>query len=425
MACMNQYHRKRSGRGVLRAVCLLGILFGSLQMAFCPFALATSRFLFGSPTQFEANAVSRLNSAPLGTDKFVVCYADSGAAGQCRVGSVSGTTISFGTEAEFDADVIVNIGNSLIGVCQLDTDKFAVAYSDDTDDDGYVIAATVSGTTITFGTPVEFSGNLDAESIGCAGIATDKIIVGYNDEGTSDTGTGVVCTVSGTTVTCGTVNDYAATDYFALYNNPAKLDTDKFVVPFRGDDAADGFVVAGTASGTTITWGTVATITTNSISNSYACSPQDADRFVVVYNNETNTVGEAIAGTTSGTTITLGSAVDFNPTSGDIGGPGCVFISATKFVVTFPDQADSSFGKVSICEVDWTTRAITCITETQYVSEDTLDVINEDGQVISILSGYGTNEVKIVLGYIATSGTDDGQAVVAQVLRRRINVEDK
>lgn len=422
---MNNPLRKVSTQKVRIAGCLLIMFFLALQMLVCPLAFALGRFLLGTDTQFEANSTTRLNATEISTDKFVVCYTDSGAAGQCRVGSVSGTTITFGTEAQFDADVVVFTSFSLIGVCKLDTDKFAVAYSDDTDDDGYVIAATVSGTTITFGTPVEFSGNLDAESTGCAGIATDKIIVGYNDEGTSDTGTGVACTVSGTTVTCGTVNDYAATDYFALYNNPAKLDTDKFVMPFRGADAADGFVVAGTTSGTTITWGTVATITTNDVSNTHACSPRDADRFVVVYNDETNTAGMAIAGTTSGTTITLGTAVDFNPTSGDIGGPGCAFVSPDIFVVTYPDVADSQFGHLSICRVNWTTRAITCGTETTFVASDVLDVINEDGQLITTISGYGTSDAKIVVGFIQTAGTDDGQAQVVRVLRRRINVTDQ
>jgi hypothetical protein len=405
---------------------LVSVLLGLQCLLTCVPAFAVARFFFGTPEQFEANAVSHLGSAFLDTDTFVVCYSDSGAAGQCRVGTVTGTTIAFGTEAQFDADVVL-VANTAIGVCRLDTNKFAVAYMDDTDDDGYVVAASVSGTTITFGTPVEFSGNLDAEMVGCAMAATDKIIVGYNDEGTSDTGTGVACTATGTAFACGAVNDYAATDYMPFFNRPANLGTDKFVMPYSGQDAGgDAFVLVGTTSGNVITWGTVSTITTNSTSNTYACSPQDADRFVVVYNNETNTRGDAVAGTVSGTNITLSAAVDFNPTSEDVGSPGCTFISADRFVVSYPDASDGAQAKVSICDVDWTTPAITqCVTETIFSTSDALDLIAEDGQIIDLVDGYGTSEPKIILGYIDTAGTDDGNVVAALIQRRQTRIVDK
>lgn len=385
-------------------------------------AVDSFRFLFDAASQFEANDTSYMESAYLDTDKFVVCYADSGAAGQCRVGVVTGTSISWGTEEQFVADAV--IFGSAIGVCRLDTDKFAVVYTDDGQaDDGYVVAGSVSGDTITFGTPVEFA-NTDVEWQNCAGIATDKIIIGFDDETNSDTGTGVACSASGLTMSCGALNDYAGTDYYAQYNHPAKLDDDKFVMAFRGADASDGFVVAGTTSGNTITWGSVVTITTNNVSNTFTCSPQDTDRFVVVYNNETNTAGHVVAGTTSGTVITLGSVTDFNPTSQDTGAVACGFISATKFIVTYPDVGNSSFGSVVLCTVDWSTRDTSCITEEVFASVDTLDSVTTDGQIFEILDGYGTNEVKFVVGYKDTPSTDDGNAIVGQVLRRRVMIID-
>lgn len=388
-----------------------------------PSFAVSARLIFGTASQFEANEITRMESATIGTNKFVVCYADA-SAGQCRVGTVSGTTITWGTESQFAADVV--IAESLIGVCQLDTDKFAVVYGDDGQaEDGFVRAASVSGTTITWGAAVEFSNNLDADSVGCVDIATDKIIVGYNDEGTSGTGSGVACTASGTAMTCGTINDYAVTDYYALYNTPAKLGTDKFVMSFCSQDGTSAHVVAGTTSGTTITWGTVVTITTDTTSNTYACSPQDADRFVVVYNDETGSAGRAVAGTTSGTTITLGSVIDFNPTSEDVGSPACDFISANRFIVSYPDVGGAaSYGVAKVCEVDWTTRAVTCGEQVTYAAVDTLDSILTNGQALQVIDGYGTSDVKFVVGYVDTPGLDDGYAIIGRALRRRVIISD-
>lgn len=372
------------------------------------------RIRYGTASQFEANATSQISSAELTTDKFVICYTDSGAAGQCRVGSVSGTTITWGTEAQFAADVV--IANSRVGVCKIDTDKFAVVYTDDSLlDDGYTVVGTVSGTTITYGTAVEFH-DVDVEFQGCVGIATDKYLIAYNDETTSDTGTGVACSVSGTTITVGTVNDYAATDYFAQYNAPSKLDTDKFVVAFHGADSSDGFVVAGTTSGTTITWGTVVTVSTDDVNGLVTCAPTATDKFLNVYRNVTNTALEAVVGTTSAT-ITLGSVTDINPTSQDSGYPGCTFVSDTQALVYFPDVGGASSNGVSrLCDVDWTARTITCRPQQTFAAVDILSATTTDQSAIETIANYGsTTSAKVVLGYLDTPTSVDGYAIVGEI----------
>jgi hypothetical protein len=409
--------------------CLFLATFVAGDMAAGPSSFATgSGFVLGTASEFESGGATRLEVAYLDTNKFVVCYAD-GVAGQCRAATVSGTTITWGTEVEFDADIVTP--QSLLGVCRLDTNKFAVAYGDSSaGDSGYTRAASVSGTTISFGTAVQFDAG-DAESIGCTGVSTGKYLVVYNDETNSDTGTGVACTIDAATppaVTCGAENDYAATDYQSRYNRAAKIDTDKFVAVFRGADASDGFAVAGTTQQAdpnhrVITWGTVATITTNNVSNTFPCAPQDANRFVVVYNNETGTAGEAVAGTVAagaGTDITLGTAVDFNPPTQDIGVPACEFISATRFLVSYADTGGASaYGVVKTCDVDWTTRAIQCSGQKTYAALDTFEAILTDGQILVLLDGYGTTDAKFAVGYF--DDTDNSaDAIIGDVVPRRM-----
>jgi hypothetical protein len=405
---------------------LLLVIFMAWHMAAATSAYANDpRILFGTASSANAVSSSRVSAATLDTNKFVFCWAEA-AIGNCRVATVSGTTITWGAVAQFSTDAVV--AESQVSVCKIDTDKFAVAYSDDSlSEVGYTRAASVATRTISFGAAVAFSGTNDADSTGCAGIDTNKYIIGYNDEGNSNTGTGVACTADTASppgVTCGTINDYAATDYYSLYNRPAKLDTDKFVMPFRSADTGTtpgAYVVAGSTSGTNITWDTVVQITANDVDNTYACSPQDADRFVVVYHETTNTNGSAVAGTTSGTTITLGSIADFNPSSGDIGAPSCAFISANQFVINFPDASDALYyGKAKVCDVNWSTRDITCGNPRTYEASDVLDAIAADGGAVTVLDGYGTTHVKFMMGFVQTAGADDVRAIIGDIYRARI-----
>ena len=98
-----------------------------------------------------------------------------------------------------------------------------VVYNDDgAGDNGFVRVGTTTGNTINgFGTALQFEA-ADTEYPGCALINTDKIIIGYVDEGDSNTGKAIACDISTTAptevVTCGTAVDYDTTDFYAKYN---------------------------------------------------------------------------------------------------------------------------------------------------------------------------------------------------------------
>ena len=386
---------------------------------------------YGSGSEFNADTISRINAVEIGTDKFVICYVD-GSAGFCRVGSVTGTTISWGTEAAFDTDgtndVVVNAIDETVGVCKLTTDKFAVVYTNESDADGKVRAGSVSGTTITFGNEVEYSGNGDTEWEKCVGIATDKIAIGYNDEGNSDTAQTVVCTADSSTppvVTCGAEDEYSngSTDYHSQWNAITKLNTDKYLGAWRSTDGAvgnDGYMVVVDVSGTTTTPGTVATVTTDNPLYVSACSTADrggtANQFVLVYKTASST-GRAVAGTVSGTTITLGSEADFNPTDGNANWPGCTFTDETHFLVAYEDLAASENGKSAYCTVNWSTRAVTCNADETFAAlqiGSSANGTDTEDRGITTISGYGA-VAKVAVGYVEDGDGDDGMVVIGDV----------
>ena len=89
-----------------------------------------------------------------------------------------------------------------------------------------------------------------------------------------------------------------------------KLDSTHVVVAYA-DSSSNGKVVIGTISDKQITWGTA--VTFNAASTNYiSVVALTSTSFVVVYRDEGNSnYGTAIAGTVSGTTITLGSETTF------------------------------------------------------------------------------------------------------------------
>ena len=94
-----------------------------------------------------------------GNSKVVFVYEDDQTP-NARVGTVSGTSISFGSEVRFQATFPAT---AISTVYDPDTGKIVVAYV--CRDEGRVVIGTVSGTGISFGTPVVFHGGCMTQQI--------------------------------------------------------------------------------------------------------------------------------------------------------------------------------------------------------------------------------------------------------------------
>ena len=148
-------------------------------------------------------------------DKFVTAFADAANSNYLNaiVGTISGTnTLSFGTRT---ASTLVTDARPSIAVDPLRSGSFLIAYVDQpTSYIGRALVASLSGTTVSFGTPVAFN----AGSGGSAGNTNRPQV--FMGSGTQDKG-GVTCkrgtnpytiqivsfTISGTSVSFGTTYD--------------------------------------------------------------------------------------------------------------------------------------------------------------------------------------------------------------------------
>jgi len=303
---------------------------------------------WGTASEFEDGDImsgyATTSCCAIDDNKFVVAYMDDadGDAGKARVGTVSGTTITWGDISEFCSDI--GIGKTA-SVCKLDTDKFVVAYADDSQsDDGYARVGTVSTRTISWGTAKEFWTG-DTEAAKCCPLDTDKFAIVFNDETGGDYLKVMACTVSGTTITTGDAVSLGGGSYSGVREDSCQLDTDKLVVVFRDYDATNvGKAVACTISGTTITVGDAITFEAGVASFLSVCA-LDTSKFVVTWSDyySYDNHQRIKACTVSGTTITQGDEYDLNG-GGVTSYPSLATVDSTHCVCVYRDTDNSNKG---------------------------------------------------------------------------------
>jgi hypothetical protein len=274
--------------------------------------------------------------------KVVIAYRDQGNSnyGTAIVGTVSGTSISFGSEVVFQATSTTWISATYDSANQ----KVVIAYRDASIASGKVIVGTVSGTSISFGTASSLT-TTDVEYVASVyDSANEKIVFAYSKDEVSNYAFSRVGTVSGNSISFGievTVNS-ANTDYISLTYDSTNS---KVVCSYRDNTASQyGRSVVGTVSGTSISFGTAVQFNLGStlyISSVYDSTNQKVVIFYRDQNNSNSTT--AVVGTVSGTSISFGSDVIF--TSNTVLGISATYDSTNeKIVVVYGDEGNSDYG---------------------------------------------------------------------------------
>ena len=156
--------------------------------------------------------------------------------GTAIVGTVSGTSISFGSEVVFNSGNTESISSAYDSTNQ----KVVIVYSDlGNSNHGTAIVGTVSGTAISFGSEVVFNSGATEQISSAYDSANGKVVIAYRDAGNSSYGTAIVGTVSGTSISFGSevvFNNTGATNYnSAVYDST----NGKVVIGYRDDSNGD------------------------------------------------------------------------------------------------------------------------------------------------------------------------------------------
>jgi hypothetical protein len=273
----------------------------------------------GTATVFESPASGALFVMDAVYDstnnKVVVVYKDgnNSSYGTAVVGTVSGTSISFGSPVVFRSALLYSGSNETTHATHIGG-KIVICYADSGNSGhGYAIVGTVSGTSISFGTQVVFNSAATFEgAVVCTDTTNNKVIVAYRDEGNSNYGTAKVGSVSGTSISFGSATIFRSATVQALsigFNPSAGVAVVGYRQPPYG--GADANVL--TVSGTSISAGSKSTFNAGSTTNINILYDSNAQKTVIIYvDNNNSNKGTGIVGTISGTDITFGSEVIFN-----------------------------------------------------------------------------------------------------------------
>ena len=278
-------------------------------------------------------------------------------------------------------------------------DRIVVVYKDTQNSDyGTYVVGTVSGTSISFGTPTVFNSASTSYLTQTYDPDDGKIVVAFEDGGNSSYGTAMVGTVSGSSISFGgksvfsnnttrhisstydtSANKHIFTFVFNSFWSACTATVSSGSISFGSvlelhqssnqyrytscayDEAADKTVAVGvdlgnstraqarviTVSGTSLSKGSATQISTPE-SSSTACVYDASIQKVIISLNQSND-GDSYVGTISGTTITFGSANQFTPNS--CGRVKMVYDpDAQKVIIFFQDNSSEPAIRVATAD---------------------------------------------------------------------------
>jgi hypothetical protein len=362
-------------------------------------AVATGGPSAGSPVIFQSGSTQNTSVAYDATNnKIVISYRNSSNYGTAVVGTVSGTSISFGTPVVFNSATTL----STSVVYDSTNGKVVIAYRDHGNSQyGTAIVGTVSGTSVSFGSSTVFESAASSWISATFDSTNNKVIIAYQDQGNTQSPTAVVGTVSGTSISFGTPVVFGSS-----YSNyiSATFDSTNGKVVVSYPDAGNssyGTSLVGTVSGTSISFGTA--VVFESANCQYIASTYDStnNKIVISYQDIGNSnYGTAVVGTVSGTSISFGSAVVFESATTTF--TSAVYDSTNnKIVISYSDGGNSSYGTAIVGTVSGTS-----------ISFGSAVALNA-AEAGNIASAYDSANGKVVTVYRDGGSTDGTSVVFA------------
>lgn len=283
-------------------------------------------------------------------NRVVIAYRASGV-GQCVVGTVSGTNITFGTPVIFN-----NANTSSMAItCNSINNRIVIAYTNVANSSfGTAIVGTVSGTSISFGTPVVFiSASTSFMSI-IFHTLTNRILICFQNAGT--TGSAISGVVSGTSISFATAQNFSAgnvnhvsTVYDSFNNRAVVLYQDT-----GGSSFGIARVVQVNVNNGAVSFGTALTFRSTAISFINSCFDTLTNRIIAFYRVNLNANGEGITLSVDPTSDALTNAASVVFVSAGISNVqiGCDYDSyQNKAVVVYPNDLNSKFGTLRAVNV--------------------------------------------------------------------------
>lgn len=353
---------------------------------------------FGTPVVF--NTAATYGSAIAfdeNSGKHVVIYQDAGNSsyGVSIVGTVSGTSISFGSEVVFESGSVPEMAIAYNSTAQ----KVVLFYrTSGQSNDGTLRVGTVSGTSISYGTVNRFEAGCENQTI-CYDSGNDKMVIAYRDGGSSDRGVARVATLSGTSISVGSEVVYQSG---ASFRNQIVYDPNasKIVIAYADEgNLKYGTAIAGEVSGTSITFGSKVVFAALEVSYLGITYDAKATQPIIVYQNGTTT--SVVPVSLSGTTVSFGTSTTVD-NSGTAYRQQIVYDGTSQNnVVGFQTNGNNGYAVVY-------SAASTNLTAENYIGTAKSGAADGDGVVVNTQGNVDTGQTGLTAGqsyYVQTDGT--------------------
>jgi len=398
---------------------------------------------YGSAVNFETGqtGLNLVNAGvALTTSKFIIVFEDQSNSSYAKaiVCDVSGTTITPGTAQTYNT---ANSSKYSI-VDRLSDTQVIIAYSETPQGErGRALVATISGTSLSFGSQVTYDdgGSLTVVNHSIVAMSSTQFVISYIDKGDNNYGKSIVGSVSSTTITMGSTTEYNSSSTKSYVPASVKINDTQFAVSYSTTiPTQDRNVNIGTINAGTLTFASAVTFVTGFDSNSVSYMtfigtsdlligwrPNATEFPVVDYKqagtNEAKFIGitsEAIANTATGKVNPQGGVATAQATGGATVGTATeftggipatdlkgVFTSTSNKVVYAFQNAGTGHGNAIVSNINASTNAITFGSAVSYNASST--------SYNNI--GFDANAQRIVAIYASAGNSYAGDARVSSV----------
>ena len=344
-----------------------------------------------------------------------------------RVGTVSGTTITFGTETTLASGAVRN--EDLSSGYDVNAQKHAVFYVPTSNNYAMGLVATISGTSVSAGTPATLVSSPSYNAFKKDRVTYDensqKLVVFYMDYTDSEKGKANVCTISGTSISFGTQAEWSngTVEYIQAAYSPS---LNKHVVVWREQtNSYFGMARVATVSGTSITFGDSYNFReVYSLDNAIAWDAS-GEKFVIATRPNTAAAVDVLTATVSGTDLS------FSDTTRIVSNNG-LYTALTydpdeqKVIGVFKNDGSSGYGQAFV----WTTGYFSSnVTATNFVGFSDGAYTNGQTATIQIIAAQDDAQTGLTAGlgyYVKANGdlsvTPDSISIYAGLATSSTNI---
>lgn len=370
---------------------------------------ASQTVSWGTAVTLEADAFRYGTPVVLNDSTAVVAYeldavSDSGYARVVRLDVTSDAITSVGARYVFEpGDIDAAFSHVPLNMQALSGNTFALLYADATDD-GTIRIGTVSGLTLSFGTAQVFSTG-DVQNMSITALASDKVFVTYEDDGSSDVGVGIVGVISGTSISYGSAATFETSGI--SYTACSAIDSNRVAIAYILDDANDYcYSRVATVNGTSIAYTSSISVETSQDARDLSIDYLTGEEFVLAYNGGTGDdskviVGE-ISGSGTGASIAYSTAQVFWNDEGD--DSRVATLNENAFVLAYVDDSNNDSGEVIVATLPDTGSGSSCVLSVSTSGNSITCHGSSDGSATALASG-GTGSYSYAWSTGGTSST--------------------